>query len=374
MQKVITINLNGNAYQVEERGYDTLVAYLDGAQHRLADNPDRAEIVADLEQAIAEKCQRFLGSHKTVVTALEMDQIIKEMGPVGGAEEKPGGATDANGAAGASDAAGASGAARAGAPKRLYLIREGAMIAGVCTGVAAYLNTDVTIVRIIFLVLAVLSKGGFVLAYLVFAFVIPSADTSEERAAAHGAPFNAQEVIDSAKKRYAEFKNSRDWRRHWRREHREWKQQWRQRPWGYRWSAPPVPPPAGYAARVVSGVMVPILSLASAVFFWIWAFAIVSLLMTNAVLGQPLPADLPTWGGILLLVFIYRVIAWPLHAARRASYYALGGPHYPMVAAFDGVMSVGFGILIVWLGYHYIPEVREFIRSLPDFWNSLRDR
>jgi hypothetical protein len=35
-------------------------------------------------------------------------------------------------------------------------------------------------------------------------------------------------------------------------------------------------------------------------------------------------------------------------------------------------MSVAFGILVVWLAYRYIPEVREIIRSLPDVWNSFR--
>ena len=37
MQKVITINLNGNAYQIEEAGYGALVGYLDGAQRQLRD-------------------------------------------------------------------------------------------------------------------------------------------------------------------------------------------------------------------------------------------------------------------------------------------------------------------------------------------------
>jgi len=82
MQKVITINLNGNAYQIEETGYGALVGYLDGAQRQLRDNPDRMEIVADLEQAIADKCARYLNPQKTVVAAREVDDIIREMGPV----------------------------------------------------------------------------------------------------------------------------------------------------------------------------------------------------------------------------------------------------------------------------------------------------
>src|SRR6476469_3745888 len=86
MQKVISINLNGNAYQLDESGYEALRDYLAGAERALAANPDRAEIMRDLEQAIAEKCQRFLGSHKSVVSASEVDQIVKEMGPIEAAE------------------------------------------------------------------------------------------------------------------------------------------------------------------------------------------------------------------------------------------------------------------------------------------------
>ncbi len=102
MQKVISINLNGNAYQIEEGGYDALISYLETAQRQLRDNPDRAEILADLEQAIAEKCQRFLTAHKTVVSAAEVDQIIKEMGPVDGAADPAGAAAGASGTAPAS--------------------------------------------------------------------------------------------------------------------------------------------------------------------------------------------------------------------------------------------------------------------------------
>ena len=69
MQRVVTINLNGNAYQLDDAAFTALRAYLDEAEVRLKDNPDRAEILADLEQAIAEKCRRFLGPHKTIRAA-----------------------------------------------------------------------------------------------------------------------------------------------------------------------------------------------------------------------------------------------------------------------------------------------------------------
>ena len=82
MQKVVSISLNGNSYQLEEPGYDQLRAYLERAEARLKDSPDRAEVMADLEQAISEKCRATLGPHKTVVNTTEVERIISEMGPV----------------------------------------------------------------------------------------------------------------------------------------------------------------------------------------------------------------------------------------------------------------------------------------------------
>ena len=83
MHKVIVINLNGNAYQLDEIGLRRR-ARLSRSRASAAAGPvpDVSEIMADLEQAIAEKCQRFLGPHKTVVSAGEIDQILVEMGPV----------------------------------------------------------------------------------------------------------------------------------------------------------------------------------------------------------------------------------------------------------------------------------------------------
>ena len=76
MQKVVNISLNGIAYQLEEPGYNQLRDYLERAEARLKDSPDRTEVMNDLEQAIGEKCARLLGPHKTVVSSSEVDRII----------------------------------------------------------------------------------------------------------------------------------------------------------------------------------------------------------------------------------------------------------------------------------------------------------
>jgi phage shock protein PspC (stress-responsive transcriptional regulator) len=386
MQRVISINLNGNAYQIEESGFAALTTYLEGAERQLKDNPDCLEIVADLEQAIADKCRRFLGPHKTVVAASEVDQIIKDMGPVGGSDAKSDGHADGDAAGGGSSATADHGGS-SGAPRRLYLIREGSMIAGVCNGIAAYIHVDVTIIRIIVIALTLLSKGGFILIYMVLAFVIPPADTSEERAAAHGMPFNAQEVIDRAKDHYSRFKDQNNWRQAWRADRQkfrqewrqgrqQWKEEWRQqkRQWREQWygySATALPP-LGYGARVLAGIMVPLLSIVSAICFWIWIYALVSLSTSRQVFGLALPPDIPLWIGLVALVFAYQFVAWPLHAARRGSYWALGGRHRD-VAALEGIMSIGFAILILAMAYRYLPEAREVMRAIPEVVRSVVD-
>ena len=151
MRKVTTINLNNNAYQVDEEGYEALRRYLEDAARALASNPDRAEILADLEQAIADKCRLTLGPHKSVVSTAEIERILQEMGPVAGSSED---------AAAADAGPGATGSATPPAParrtrRRLYRIREGQMWAGVCTGLAAYTGAEVTWVRVAAVLLTV---------------------------------------------------------------------------------------------------------------------------------------------------------------------------------------------------------------------------
>ena len=82
MNKVITINLDGLAYQLEEGGYDVLRMYLETAAARLKGNPDRDEILSDIERAIAEKFRARLGAHKTVVAAKEVADALTELGPI----------------------------------------------------------------------------------------------------------------------------------------------------------------------------------------------------------------------------------------------------------------------------------------------------
>ena len=190
MQRVVSINLNGNAYQLEENGYNALFAYLDASDAQLKDDPDREQKLLDLESRIAELCKACLAEHKTVVTSMEIDRILAGLGPVPG---QP--AADTGRAAGAASqttygTAGGADSAQPGSARapwaghqRLYQIREGSMISGVCMGLAEYTRIDVTLIRILFVLFALMSAGWGILAYAVLMFILPRAETRADASA-----------------------------------------------------------------------------------------------------------------------------------------------------------------------------------------------
>ena len=56
--------------------------------------------------------------------------------------------------------------------RKLYRSRNQRMVAGVCGGLADYFNIDATVIRVLFLVLAVFGGTGLVV-YLVMWIIVP---------------------------------------------------------------------------------------------------------------------------------------------------------------------------------------------------------
>ncbi|MEJ0087789.1 MAG: PspC domain-containing protein [Pseudomonadota bacterium] len=358
MQTVVNISLNGIAYQLEEPGYIQLRTYLERAEARLKDSPDRAEVMADLEQAIGEKCARLLGAHKTVVSTAEVERIISDMGPVEAPDAAPG--TTAEGTAGSPSAMPPGALPR----KRLFRIREGQMWAGVCNGIAAYMNVDVTWVRIIVVLLTLFTTGLLIVAYFVLAFIVPEAQTAEDRAAAFGMPFSTEDLITRAKKN-SEFRENYRWRREWRRQQAQWNRQFHQMNAQIRMTAANAAsaiPHMGHTARALTTVFLPIAAIIGAVLFVGWILAMFSLLTQHNIFGWGLPHGMPMWVGLLILAIAYFVITAPLKMIRHGAHRGAG--HHPGWGALHGLLWIGFTVLFFWMAYHWFPGVRELVDSL----------
>jgi phage shock protein PspC (stress-responsive transcriptional regulator) len=363
MQKVVIINLNGRACQLDEGAYDSLRAYLARAEAALAKNPDKLEIIADLEQAIAEKCDRFLGPTKNVVTLAEINQVIEEMGPVHDST------ADEAARAGAAAEPKETPRVDPDAPRRLYRVREGALIAGVCNGLAAFLNIDVTVVRLIFVLLTVVSSGVVGLGYIVLMFVLPEANTSEEQAAARGMPFNAQELIDRVKQSAKIGEGSNAWFGGWDTGHaarrRAERRMHRERIRAKRYAAAYGEGQVDYAGQVLAGIFVPIASIISAALFVGLILAIISLVKSGTIFGWVVLVPMPLWAQILMLVLAYHLIAWPLHVISHGPMQR-DGTGRGWIAMWGGILWLGFAAVFLWFAYQGVPGFREFIDNFPE--------
>jgi phage shock protein PspC (stress-responsive transcriptional regulator) len=202
MNRVTIVNLAGRAWHVDSVGADALDAWLQAARERLADDPDRDEVLLDFERAIADRCAQVAPEARDVVSAEQVQSILDALGPVEPAVDADVAPTDAP-----TDDPGAA-PTTAFPPvdvplrdRKLYrLTGEGeSLLGGVCAGLAAWLRVDVTVVRLLAVLLTVLTSGGLIIAYFVLWLVVPEARTPDQRAHARGEGQTAQEMLARAR-------------------------------------------------------------------------------------------------------------------------------------------------------------------------------
>ncbi len=378
MNKVITIDLNGKAYQLEEAGYDALRKYLVDAETKLKDNPDKQEIMKDLEQAIADKCDASLRNGRNVVGTKEIEEIILKMGPVEGSRD---GAAD-----GGTAGTGADAGQKPRAPKRLFRIPSGEVLMGVCNGIAAYFNIDVTLVRVLTVLLTIVTGGGWIVAYVVLSFVMPVARTEDDLAQAHGAaPFTAQDFIDRAHTEYESYRRNpnetkEEWKARLRAKKREWKNEWRERrhAWREEWHAEHDARRAewhaerdarraewrgchdhGGLARVIGVTVSIVLLVLFLVAFW-------SLIFHGVVFGHPLGAGHPLWISILFLIAIFWLASLPFRHLHGDSYYYYHHHHG------SGLFILIMLAVFIWTSVILFPPVRDAWNSLVAYLSAIR--
>ncbi len=372
MQRVVSINLNGGVYPLEENGYTALFAYLDALETRLKNAPDRAHRIADTERLVAEKCQACLEPHKAVITAADIARILSEMDPL--PDPTPNEAPPAEAAASNTDSASNGGPAaseppRAAAPphKRLCQIREGGMIGGVCLGIATFFNIDVTLVRVVFALFAFVTGGWGVLAYLGLMFILPRATSIAEAAApapagvhqwpwddgwpweTHGWPWDRPHA-----------RAGHDQRREWRAQRREQRQRWRDERRTARMAYGPPPSLPGTLIIIFFGMIA---------FGWLaywmrggsfWGWPVFW--------GGPFFWGAPHWVGIVLFVVFFRFLMIPFRLSRWGYYGHSGyGPYHgygPWSALWHAFAWVATLLFLLWLASLFVPGLYEVINQI----------
>lgn len=83
MRRVITVNLAGNAYQLDEDAYERLRAHVALSESRLGASPERSQALADLERSVAEQIVAIRPQTSDVVVSDgAMLQVLTNLGAV----------------------------------------------------------------------------------------------------------------------------------------------------------------------------------------------------------------------------------------------------------------------------------------------------
>lgn len=158
MNRTTMIGLAGHAepFRLDTAADARLSDYLDRAAVRLRNDPDRFEVLDDLERSIGDRLNALTGVSGRVVTAADIDGILLAIGAV---DAGHGPALD-----------------EAEAPRRrrrLVRIKDGQEVAGVCTGIAAYADVNVDWVRTV-VILGTLVTGGILgVVYIALVLILP---------------------------------------------------------------------------------------------------------------------------------------------------------------------------------------------------------
>jgi len=159
MQRIsTTVRLNRSVLRFDEAAHLRLERYLAESASMLEGDPDPQEILSDLEQAVAEQCTRRLRTGQSVVTLAELEPALEEIGSV----QVPGAGTSSK-------------PTTRDAPRPLQQVSEGAVISGVCQGLARYFGLNVALLRVIAVLLLLGTGGGMILVYLGLMLLLPYA-------------------------------------------------------------------------------------------------------------------------------------------------------------------------------------------------------
>lgn len=183
MKKVIEVSIGGINFTMEDDAYFKLKNYLTCFEETIPDKQEAKEVMEDVEARVAEIFQKELKYPNQVVECDLVQVVINHLGEVENADKQSEQATRSN----------ESSDNFTKGEKKLYRDADEKMIAGVCSGLAAYLNIDATIIRVLFVVAIILWGSTFFL-YIVLWLVVPKAVTIAQKLKMRGYAVTAENI------------------------------------------------------------------------------------------------------------------------------------------------------------------------------------
>ncbi|HKR81726.1 MAG TPA: PspC domain-containing protein [Candidatus Saccharimonadales bacterium] len=184
MNEIKHIHLGRQSFTISIEAYTMLHDYLDAIKTQVG---KKGDVIDEIEMRMAELLEER-GLHEEKVVLPEDVQFLKEqLGEPHDFKDEDEEADDAE-------------KQTESGPKRLFRDGDRAMFAGVAAGLAAFFGVDVTIMRLIFVLLTFFGGSGIFL-YILLWLIVPEAKTSSERLQMRGKAVTVdslKEVVDRA--------------------------------------------------------------------------------------------------------------------------------------------------------------------------------
>ncbi len=183
MKKVINAGIGGRSFAMDEDAYSLLKKYLEAFRKGGRLGPQSAEVMEDLEGRISELFSEEVNQYRNVVDVLMVEKVIAQLGMPDGepyidvpndpisdifSGNKP--------------------------TRKFYRNPDNKALGGVCAGIATYLNIDILLVRIVFILVLFLGSAGFWI-YIILWIAAPLAQTPAQMCELYGLPVTAENMM-----------------------------------------------------------------------------------------------------------------------------------------------------------------------------------
>lgn len=203
MNKILNINLGGYALTIDDDAYEYLKSYLEKIRLRFSEREGRDEILSDIEARLGEIISGSMGT-RTIVMLPDVEAAATMMGKpedFGPGESEPENNERVNN----------TGKATVRTGKRLFRDEQDAIVGGVCSGLTSYFGmTDPVWMRLIFVLLAFISFGFWVPAYVLIWILVPPARSSSDRLAMRGEAINMDNIAKEVEEGFDRLGNRLD--------------------------------------------------------------------------------------------------------------------------------------------------------------------
>ena len=182
MKRTLTVNLGGTVFHIDEDAYRLLDNYLSNLKIHFRKEAGADEIIDDIERRISELFAEKLTAGSQVITITDVEEVIARMGKPEDMEAE----NDSEPSVG--------NATRTTIHRRLYRNPDDKLLGGVISGMAAYLGWDVTLLRLLLLVVLICGVGTLIPVYIVCWLVIPEARTAAEKLSMRGEAVTVENI------------------------------------------------------------------------------------------------------------------------------------------------------------------------------------